>query len=108
VIFVNGCFWHGHDCPLFRLPCTRQLFWETKIARNRQRDAEVATRLKTDGWRVFKIWECALRGPERLQQGEVIAMARHWLDAAADTGELRGVTPALEQVMNTRRPQPGF
>jgi DNA mismatch endonuclease (patch repair protein) len=95
VIFVHGCFWHGHDCPLFRFPSTRQEFWETKIGRNQQRDAKVAAKLKAAGWRVLNIWECALRGPERLPQGDVIAMAGLWLEAgAAETGEFRGVRPA--------------
>ena len=44
-VFVNGCFWHGHDCPLFRLPDTRRDFWTAKIERNRQRDAEVRQQL---------------------------------------------------------------
>ena len=40
-VFVHGCFWHGHDCPLFRLPGTRRAFWDAKIKRNRERDTEV-------------------------------------------------------------------
>ena len=63
VIFVHGCFWHGHDCPLFRLPATRSEFWEAKISRNRERDREVLGALKTTGWRCLTVWECAIRGP---------------------------------------------
>lgn len=45
VIFIHGCFWHAHDCPLFRWPGTRQDFWRQKIGRNQERDAEVKPRL---------------------------------------------------------------
>ena len=62
VVFVHGCFWHGHDCPLYRLPKTRPEFWQAKIDDNRQRDKRVSDQLTSTGWRVVEIWECALRG----------------------------------------------
>lgn len=63
VLFVNGCFWHGHeDCHLFRLPRTRTEFWEAKIGGNRQRDARNTEMLAGQGWRVGVIWECAIKG----------------------------------------------
>lgn len=65
VIFVHGCFWHGHDCYLFKTPRTRADFWMSKIAGNRVRDERNALSLATEGWRVLTIWECALRGPFR-------------------------------------------
>jgi len=65
VIFVHGCFWHGHNCRLFRLPDTRRGFWEEKITRNRLRDQLALDRLQAEGWRVLTVWECALRGPGR-------------------------------------------
>jgi len=65
-IFVNGCFWHGHSCALFRIPATRTEFWLAKIAANRTRDSLVRGRLREEGWRTLDIWECALRGPRRL------------------------------------------
>lgn len=62
VIFVNGCFWHGHKgCKYFRLPKSNIEFWQTKIERNRQRDIETIEALKTKGWKVITIWECELR-----------------------------------------------
>jgi DNA mismatch endonuclease (patch repair protein) len=94
VIFVHGCFWHGHDCPLFRLPATRREFWEAKIARNRARDVEVLARLQADGWRVLNIWECSLRGPERLAPGDVVATAGRWLLDGDVSRDLRGAPPA--------------
>ncbi len=63
VIFVHGCFWHGHDCPFFRLPKSNVDFWRAKIERNRARDGRVVGELKALGWRVAIVWECALQGP---------------------------------------------
>lgn len=55
-IFVDGCFWHG--CPEhFRLPQTRQKFWDAKITRNQARDAAVTKALRRKGWRVLRLWE---------------------------------------------------
>mgnify|MGYP005748655149 CR=1 FL=1 len=79
VIFVHGCFWHGHDCHLFRLPATRREFWEAKIGSNRARDEAAEAALLADGWRVLTIWECALKGRERLPVDEVLDRAADWL-----------------------------
>ena len=62
VIFVHGCFWHGHDCPLFKWPSTRPEFWQEKIQRNRANDIRSQQLLLNDGWRVGTVWECAIRG----------------------------------------------
>jgi len=67
VILVHGCFWHGHNCPLFRLPATRTEFWTTKIDANRIRDIRAFEALQAQGWRVLTIWECSLKGPARWQ-----------------------------------------
>ncbi|WP_330946186.1 very short patch repair endonuclease [Thermomonas sp. LB-4] len=61
-VFIHGCFWHGHGCPLFRLPKTRAGFWKTKIDTNRARDARKEAELRALGWNVETIWECQLRG----------------------------------------------
>ncbi len=79
VIFVHGCFWHGHDCHLFRLPATRQEFWRAKIEGNTARDAVAEGALAADGWRVLTIWECALKGRERLPVEVVLDRAAEWL-----------------------------
>lgn len=68
-IFVHGCFWHGHDCSLFRMPATRTEFWAAKIAVNRRRDGDAVSGLRDAGWRSLLIWECALRGRGRLPAG---------------------------------------
>lgn len=62
VVFVHGCFWHRHNCHLFRLPKTRTEFWETKIASNVERDARAEKQLRSLGWHVEILWECQLRG----------------------------------------------
>ncbi len=61
VIFVNGCFWHGHDCSAFRLPSTNREFWQQKFERNRARDIAVNARLRRMGYNVITIWECQLK-----------------------------------------------
>jgi DNA mismatch endonuclease (patch repair protein) len=62
VVFVHGCFWHGHSCHLFRLPKTRPDFWKAKIEANRERDSRQASLLRSAGWHVEIVWECELRG----------------------------------------------
>lgn len=79
VIFVNGCFWHGHDCPQFHWPATRPDFWRNKIGRNRKRDHQNEAALLAMGWRVATVWECALKGPGRLPQDEAIDSLLTWL-----------------------------
>lgn len=69
VIFVNGCFWHGHEhCSLYRLPKTHQEFWKRKIERNRARDERSIARLLAMGWRPIVVWECELRGKQKQQE----------------------------------------
>ena len=82
-IFVHGCFWHGHDCPLFRLPGTRPEFWRAKIERNRKRDGTVQTQLSAAGWRSVTVWECAIRGPQRLGLEETVRRIADWLPKSA-------------------------
>lgn len=92
VIFVHGCFWHGHDCPLFRLPGTRTEFWDSKISRNRVRDAETVLALETSGWRVGTVWECAIRGRLRMPVEAMLLACRDWLDEGNGSMEIRGGT----------------
>ena len=62
VVFVHGCFWHGHEnCPAFRLPQTRHDWWKAKIEGNRARDLINEQKLRKLGWNVVTIWECALK-----------------------------------------------
>ncbi len=61
VIFVNGCFWHGHNCKDFRKPRSNVSFWEQKINRNKARDIKVQKELHKMGWHVIVVWECQLK-----------------------------------------------
>lgn len=62
IVFVNGCFWHGHSgCAHYRLPSSNRDFWETKITRNRERDSAQEEELRKLGWRVLRVWECEIR-----------------------------------------------
>jgi DNA mismatch endonuclease (patch repair protein) len=90
VILVSGCFWHGHDCHLFRMPGTRREFWEAKIRRNMERDAEVRSALSALGWRHMSIMECALKGRTKLPPGEVIATCSTWIRSEAPEGIIEG------------------
>lgn len=67
VIFVHGCFWHGHTCRYGNLPKTRLGYWKPKIAANRARDRKQANRLRKAGWSVMIVWQCQLRDRKRLQ-----------------------------------------
>ena len=61
VIFVNGCFWHKHDCPRFVWPSSNEEYWIPKIKRNVERDKANQAELKAAGWNVIIIWECELK-----------------------------------------------
>lgn len=65
VLFIHGCFWHGHHCRWGRLPKTRTEFWSAKIAANKARDARKVGELLEMGWRVMTVWQCSLKSPER-------------------------------------------
>jgi len=89
-VFVHGCFWHGHDCPLFKMPGTRQEFWSAKIERNRARDRIVQDQLAQAGWRSMTVWECAIRGPNRLGLETTVQRIADWLPRMkVRTAELR-------------------
>lgn len=64
VVFVHGCFWHGHDCKRgARKPKDNAAYWSAKIGRNRQRDAAAIAALERAGWSALVIWECETREP---------------------------------------------
>ena len=79
VIFIHGCFWHGHDCHLFKWPSTRKEFWENKINRNKEVDARNYKALKDDGWLILTIWECAIKGKNKIGLVEAVDQAAGWL-----------------------------
>ena len=64
VIFVNGCFWHKHDCPRFVWPSSNEEYWRPKILKNVERDRENSEKLTSMGWKVITVWECELKKKE--------------------------------------------
>lgn len=96
-LFVNGCFWHGHDCELFRLPATRTDFWRKKIEGNRARDDAVLALMRNMGWRVITAWECAMRGTRKRSVDRIADEIAAWLPSSAPDGELRGGSCACHE-----------
>ena len=95
VIFVHGCFWHGHECHLFKLPATRSDFWQQKITRNKLVDARAQKALQLLGWRVLTVWECSLRGRTRRNYDEVIGSIGAWLASEAPETSIDGMTEGI-------------
>jgi DNA mismatch endonuclease, patch repair protein len=90
-LLVHGCFWHGHDCHLFRLPATRPDFWASKIAKNRTRDSRDLAALANLGWRTLTVWECAIRGRRRRPEDEVLDHCEAFLKGTALALEIKGI-----------------
>lgn len=74
VVFVHGCFWHGHGCRKGRPPASNIEYWLPKIAANRERDKRKVVALRAKGWRVFSVWECETTPPSDLA-GRMDALA---------------------------------
>ena len=68
VVFVHGCFWHGHVCKFGKMPKSRIDYWEPKIEANRARDKRKSAKLRRDGWRVVTVYECELKAQDRLEK----------------------------------------
>ena len=99
VIFVNGCFWHGHEgCRYYRLPHTNTDFWRAKIERNRRRDREEQQRLARMGWHCITVWECQLKPAVRGQTLESLAFTLNEI-FLKDHGVKRYVLPEDESSM---------
>ena len=81
-IFVNGCFWHKHDCPRFVWPSSNQEYWIPKISRNVQRDWENYHELRESGWNVLVIWECQLK--KKLFDSTTEQLVRDILKSSSD------------------------
>ncbi len=83
-IFVNGCFWHGHEgCKLYSVPKTNTEFWMNKVRRNQERDVDVKRRLNAMGWNCITIWECELKPSRRDDTLRSLAFTLNeiWLDS---------------------------
>jgi len=91
VLFVNGCFWHGHDCHLFKWPKSREEFWRAKIEANRKRDQKAQIALTKSGWRVGTVWECAIKGRNRQDPRHAMTQLGLWLTSSETQFELAGI-----------------
>lgn len=90
VIFVNGCFWHGHKCSLFKWPKSREQFWRDKIGSNIARDQKNYAILDQMGWRKGLIWECAIKGRGRQPVPEIIDRISDWLQSGTGDFSIAG------------------
>jgi DNA mismatch endonuclease (patch repair protein) len=93
VVFIHGCFWHAHDCELFKMPSTRVAFWRQKLDRNKQKDRENNNALKNLGWRISTIWECSFRGTGKKREKEIDAIVNKivkWLRSGKNSLEIKG------------------
>lgn len=95
LIFVNGCFWHGHDCRGTRLPKSNRKFWRDKIKRNKARDVRNLTECCQLGWSCLVIWECALRGKGRLSEERLSREIITWLEREVKR-------PSIKQIKGKR------
>lgn len=86
VVFIHGCFWHGHKgCRYFRLPQSRSEFWREKISRNTANDAAAVAALARIGWRVAVVWECALKQKKPDEIRELVGRIYNWITSADNT-----------------------
>lgn len=79
VILVNGCFWHGHGCSLFKWPSSRVDFWRKKIVANKKHDAESTGLLKAQGWRTLVVWECSTKGVGKWPTEKLLDTISMWV-----------------------------
>lgn len=93
VIFIHGCFWHAHECHLFKWPASRKAFWYQKLSANRQRDEQIREALLSMGWRVMTIWECSIRKPGTNRDhelGSILDRIERWLYSDRKITDLHG------------------
>lgn len=97
VILLNGCFFHGHNCHLLKIPDQNREVWVKKIHGNRERDAKFSSLRAREGWKTLIIWECALRGRQKFPLHYVVRVTSDWLlydsqDASVEGRILMGRT----------------
>jgi DNA mismatch endonuclease (patch repair protein) len=89
-IFVNGCFWHMHQCHLFKTPSTRREWWEKKLLKTKEKDRKNTNNLINNGWRVLIIWECSLKGKHKINHSDLISRITEWLKSQTSYTEISG------------------
>lgn len=90
VIFIHGCFWHGHKCAVGNTPRSNVEFWERKIKRNSRRDRLTRQRLLRQKWRVLVIRECALTGKGKMPRNSLADTLYQWIKGKKKMGTIRG------------------
>ena len=90
IINVNGCFWHAHDCHLFKLPRTRTSFWQEKISGNTRNDERHTKQLRSKGWKISTVWECAIKGKTQLVPDQILQTLEAWLRSREQVIEISG------------------
>ena len=93
VIFIHGCFWHAHNCSLFKIPSTNKEFWIKKFEQNKLRDIQVIQTLLQNGWRVLVVWECSMKGKNKRKFDSLIEEIEMWLNGNIDYGEISSINP---------------
>ncbi|MDY4317032.1 DNA mismatch endonuclease Vsr [Pectobacterium actinidiae] len=88
IIFTHGCFWHHHECYLFKIPATRTEFWMEKIGKNVTRDNNTHKELKNENWHIMIIWECAIKGKHRLSIQDLSERIEEWICAGSGSVEI--------------------
>lgn len=106
IIFTHGCFWHHHDCYLFKVPATRTDFWLEKIGKNVARDARDTAALIAQGWRVLVVWECALRGRLKLTDTALAERLEEWICGGGQTAQIdtQGIHPVTVSLPHRASP----
>lgn len=89
-VFVHGCFWHLHECHLFKWPSSNTEFWRTKLTRNREVDRRNLEALMDSHIRVLLVWECALKGKTRLRPDELSRRLVDWMKSEEAIGTIEG------------------
>lgn len=92
IILVNGCFWHGHDCHLFKIPKTRTELWLEKIRGNQDRDRKNIEKLEKAGWRVLVVRECDIKDCCRLTEAELTERIINCLVTFAGSSDIAGLS----------------
>jgi DNA mismatch endonuclease (patch repair protein) len=102
-IFMNGCFWHGHDCPFFRLPASNTEFWQAKIGANRERDLRSLEALHALGWRTAVVWECSIRNRPAEDFAALLDQLEEWIRMGSGHLDLRGSSSGVLIAKSVRK-----
>ena len=109
VIFIHGCFWHGHEgCKYFVIPKTRTEWWTEKIRKNKERDQQEHEALRKTGWNIITVWECQLKPRKREQtlEGILLLLQKIYLDLQKKPIITPYTPPATEFPMVAEPPSP--